>query len=176
MKSVKKTLTIAWILCILACVFAVYNVVDVVRANEGKLYLFYAIFQLCLSVATTIIYFVYSLKKETDILKNIKMFYTICFINIFNNIICWAITFWVEIVMGRTIARVRMRTFNQPIKEDEKLDNNVFDIKQEDYQIKETADVLSKKLEELDTKLKNNEISLEEYEKLKTEAINKYMN
>lgn len=176
MKGLKKTLTIAWILCVVACVFSVYNLVLELKDVTSKLYVFYAGLQVVLCLITAGIYFVYSLKKEQEIIKKVRLFYTICFVNIFNNIIAWAVSFWVEIVVGRTLARARFKNVQvQPVFE-EVENKDVVDMNEEDYEIKKSADVLSKKLEELDEKLKNNEITQEQYNQLKNEVINKYMN
>jgi len=179
LKNFKKTLLIAAILCVLAGLFSVYNLIQDLSVEKiSKFEVGFDILQIALSFITSIIYLFFSFKSNEYVLKCARFFYTICFVNIFNSIIAWVITFWVEITIGKFANKIR---YTQILKRQQNFDelntgSDIVDMSEEDYEINKTTDILSKRLNELKTAYENNEISEQEYEQLKDEVIKKYMN
>lgn len=178
MKNLKKTLKIAGFLLFLALALSVYYLYVDLSANKVSKYnVLNDIVEIVISIVTISYYFVYSLKTERQIMQSSKLFFTLSIVNIFNNFIAWIITFWIEIVVARQINHIHLNNFSQNInqKKNKTLDN-VIDLQDVDYSVESSASTLTKRLDELKEMFNNNQISVEEYEKLRQEAIKKYMN
>ena len=180
MKGINKTLKTASIWCFVSIFLGIGSLFYDIYAVEFSVYNI-IIDALCiiLSIITAIIYMVYAKKTKQEILNKHRTFYILCFANIFNSLIVWVIAFWVQMSVGREIrGQSFRRVFTMPnfAGENEETNPNNVILNEEDYEIKTYAETLTVKLEELKNLRSKNLISEEEYQKLRQEAIDNFMN
>ena len=187
MKGINKTLKTASIWCFVATLLGIGTLFYDIFAVEFSIYNI-IIDAVCigLSIFTAVVYLIYCKKTKQEILNKYRIFYTLCFANILNSLIVWVVAFWVQMSIGREIRGQSIkRVFTMPnfqteqSEQNEKASNNdpnTIVLDEEDYEIRTYAQNLTVKLEELKTLRSKNLISEEEYQKLRQEAINNFMN
>ena len=184
MKGINKTLKTASIWCFVATLLGIGTLFYDIFAIKFSIYnIIIDAICIALSIFTAVVYLIYSKKTKQEILSKFKMFYSLCFANIFNSLIVWVVAFWVQMTIGREIRGQSIkRVFTMPnfqTEQPEKTDNENSDtivLNEEDYEIRTYAQNLTIKLEELKNLRSKNLISEEEYQKLRQEAINNFMN
>lgn len=111
-------------------------------------------------------------KTLKQIVDKKAMFVTLLILNIFNNLIVWAMAFWVELLVSR-YSRVSTFSYNHigeqsvPKQEDEVV------LDKDDYEIKSKVDLLTEEIEKLNKLKESGAITEEEYKKLKEDLLNK---
>jgi len=182
MTNIKKTLKTAGIWCLVASLICVCSLLANIYLFEFSLYnIICDVFGIILSTTTGIIYLCYSRKEKEKVLKQRKLFFTLSIINIFNNLIVWVLSFWVQMSLNREIRTTGIKQmFNIPNNNQQPQykkgeDDNVIILDEDDYEIKHSAQTLTSRLEELKDLRTKNLISEEEYENLRQEALRKFM-
>ena len=183
MKGINKTLKTASIWCFVATALSIGTLFYDIFAVKFSIYnIIMDSFCIVLSIVTAIMYVYYSKKTKQEIINKHRTFYILCFANIFNSLIVWVIAFWVQMSVGREIRgqnfkRVfTMPNFQAENQEEQTQDTSTVILNEEDYEIRTYAQNLTVKLEELKTLRSKNLISEEEYQKLRQEAIDNFMN
>jgi len=176
----KKTLKYGGILCLIASLFDVASLMlDIFYYTFSTYYVVFDSICILLSVGTGIIY-LSLMNKTEDYLKSRRgLFLTLTILNIFNGLVVWVISFWVQITVSR---RQQVGTFfpfskeNGQQKKDNQQDSGSINLDEESYQERKIAKDLTEKLEEL-VKLRDKKlITEEEYKSMREEAIKKFIN
>ena len=98
MTNIKKTLKNAGIWCLVATIISVLSLISNIYLVDFVLYnIIWDIIGIILSITTGIIYLCYSKKNKEKLLKPRKIFFILTILNIFNNLIVWVLSFWVQI-------------------------------------------------------------------------------
>lgn len=97
-------------------------------------------------------------------------------LNIFTTLIVWFISFWVQITVARELRTDTLKNtiYGQTTQNTDNSDTII--LTEDDYEIKQSGQTLSTKLEELKNLKAQNLITEEEYERLRQEAIKNFMN
>lgn len=177
MKQIKKALSVAGILCVVSSMFSFAEMFsDLYYFQLGT----YAVVMdgICatLSVVTGIVFLIMKNKSLKQIVDKRWLFVTLLVLNIFNNLIVWAMAFWVELLVSR-YSRVSNFDYNhigaKQNEEHKEQNPNEIVLDQDDYEIKNKVDILTEEIEKL-TRLKDSgAITEEEFQKLKQDLINK---
>lgn len=182
MTNIKKTLKNAGIWCLVATIISVLSLISNIYLVDFVLYnIIWDIIGIILSITTGIIYLCYSKKNKEKLLKPRKIFFILTILNIFNNLIVWVLSFWVQISYNKEMRTIQLKQMfnmgnnNQSFNSQNNPDDNIITIDKEDYEIKEKTEKLTDKLEELKELRRKNLISEDEYEKLRQEALRKFM-
>ncbi len=168
MKDSKKTLLISGIICLVSGALSVLTLVMAVCAKEiGVTDI--VINSLCIALSfVTGISYLCVMNKGNDWLTDHRMLFIILmFLNIINGIIPWLVSFWVEIVITE---QYRIRLFNQNFKPGQEGDITLHD---NDYEISSKVDYIKSEIEKLDEMKRKNQITEEEYNRLRQDIINK---
>ena len=169
MKDSKKTLLISGIIClvsglfdILALCLAIFDIKpDTYTIVINSLYVF-------LSITTGIIYLCVMGKPIDWLVKNRMLFVVLMFLNIINGLVVWLVSFWVEIVITE---QYRIKLFNQNTNKPN--ENGDITLHDNDYEITSKVDFIKSEIEKLDEMKRKNQITEEEYNRLREEIINK---
>lgn len=183
MNDIKKTLKTAGIWCLIASLLCIASLFANIYLFQFSIYLIISnVFEIVLSITTSIIFLCYSGKSKEIILNKRNLFYTLSIINIFNNLIVWVLSFWVQITINKEVRTAGIKQFfnipnNNFNNQSEHNENNpdVIVIDENNYSINRNAENLTARLEELKKLRKKNLISQDEYEKLRQEALKKFM-
>lgn len=173
MKEIKKALFVAGIVCVVSSMFSFAQLFsDIFYFNAATYYVVLDGVYAALSITTGIIFLVMRSKSLKDIVEKRGMFITLLVLNIFNNLIVWAMAFWVELLVSR-YSRVSNFDYNHVGEQNTKVQENEVVLDKDDYEIKSKVDMLTEEIEKL-TKLKEiGAITEEEYKKLKEDLLNK---
>lgn len=173
MKEIKKALFVAGIVCVVSSMFSFAQLFsDIFYFNAATYYVVLDGVYAALSMTTGIIFLVMRSKSLKDIVEKRGMFITLLVLNIFNNLIVWAMAFWVELLVSR-YSRVSKFDYNHVGEQNTKVQENEVVLDKDDYEIKSKVDMLTEEIEKL-TKLKESgAITEEEYKKLKEDLLNK---
>lgn len=173
MKEIKKALFVAGIVCVVSSMFSFAQLFsDIFYFNAATYYVVLDGVYAALSITTGIIFLVMRSKSLKEIVEKRGMFITLLILNIFNNLIVWAMAFWVELLVSR-YSRVSNFDYNHIGEQNTKVQENEVVLDKDDYEIKSKVDMLTEEIEKL-TKLKESgAITEEEYKKLKEDLLNK---
>lgn len=173
MKEIKRALFVAGIVCVVSSMFSFAQLFsDIFYFNAATYYVVLDGVYAALSMTTGIIFLVMRSKSLKDIVEKRGMFITLLVLNIFNNLIVWAMAFWVELLVSR-YSRVSNFDYNHVGEQNTKVQENEVVLDKDDYEIKSKVDMLTEEIEKL-TKLKESgAITEEEYKKLKEDLLNK---
>ena len=173
MKEIKKALFVAGIVCVVSSMFSFAQLFsDIFYFNAATYYVVLDGVYAALSITTGIIFLVMRSKSLKEIVEKRGMFITLLVLNIFNNLIVWAMAFWVELLVSR-YSRVSNFDYNHVGEQNTKVQENEVVLDKDDYEIKSKVDMLTEEIEKL-TKLKESgAITEEEYKKLKEDLLNK---
>ena len=102
MKEFLRTLKIAGILCLVVSLFNIYSLMMDIFVIEFSVY-FIVSDSICLafSLITGITYLCFLRKSEEKILQQKLVFSILLFLNIFNGLVVWIISFWVLIAVNK---------------------------------------------------------------------------
>ena len=192
MKDLKKTLKIAGIVCLVETLFCIISLLLDIFVFEFETYNVVGdAVDIALSTATGTIFLIFMQKPTDEIVKNRTLFVVLLVLNIFNNIVVWAMSFWVEIVVSNRY-RIQMsgevykkfmsvsenddENENSENNNDEEENSEVVIVDGEEYNISKNKQTLTERLEELENLRNKKLISQEEYMELREEAILKFMN
>ena len=174
MKDFLRTLKIAGILCLVVSLFNIYSLMMDIFVIEFSVY-FIVSDSICLalSLISGIIYLCYLKKTEEQILQKKLTFSILLFLNIFNGLVVWIISFWVLIAVNKLQAEksaVYWNKQNENSSNSSKDETIIVDGK-ETYEIRQKSQALVARLEELKKLRDRNLISEEEYNNLRQEAL-----
>ena len=125
-----------------------------------------------LSIITGIIFLIMQNKTLKQIVDKKAMFVTLLILNIFNNLIVWAMAFWVELLVSR-YSRVSTFSYNHIGEQSVPKQENEVVLDKDDYEIKSKVDLLTEEIEKLNKLKESGAITEEEYKKLKEDLLNK---
>jgi len=173
MNKINKNLKIAGF-CILGLgILNIYLIVTDFLINKFEIfYLITDIIGLVLSLVTGAIYLYYSKKDKTKIVARHKTFFIISLLNIFNNIIVWFFTLWIQNTITKARFMERGFVVNE-YKNTQEPDSIILD--ESSYEVKDSVEWLNQKLNEINELKEQGKISEEEYKILREEAVKKYM-
>ena len=165
MKDPRKTILISGIICLVIAILASVNIyLDIVRSLPIYLIVYDAI-SIIISFGIGIYMIVVSRLDLEKLIKQQKVFLVLTFIAIFGSFITFLITFYTNFVLSSFLQyRVIYR---------KQANTDVIDI--ENVTIQDKADYLAKEIAKLEKKKEKGEISEEEFLKLKSELINKFL-
>ncbi len=173
MKQLRKALLIAGIVCVGSAMFSFAQLFSDIFYFQAKTY--YIVLDgvyAALSIITGIIFLIMQNKTLKQIVDKKAMFVTLLILNIFNNLIVWAMAFWVELLVSR-YSKVSTFSYNHIGEQSVPKQENEVVLDKDDYEIKSKVDMLTEEIEKL-TKLKESgAITEEEYKKLKEDLLNK---
>lgn len=168
MKNTKKTLLISGIICLISGALSILTLCLAIAEKQVGTY---DIVMDCIYVAMSLItgctYLCVMNKGNDWLTKHRMLFVVIMFLNIFNGLVPWLVSFWVEIVITE---QYRIKMFNQNFKTAQEGDITLHD---NDYEITSKVDYIKAELEKLEEMKRKNVISEEEYNRLRDEVINK---
>lgn len=178
MKEIKKALFVAGIVCLVSSMFSFAQLFsDIFYFNVATYYIVMDAIYCALSVTTGTIFLVMRNKSLKDIVAKRGMFITLLVLNIFNNLIVWAMAFWVELLVSR-YSRVSTFSYNHVGEQNTKQEQNVGQdnevvLDKDEYEIKNKVDMITEELEKLSKLKESGVITEEEYKKLKQDLLNK---
>ena len=173
MKDVKKTLKISGIVCICAALISVLDILlDIYIYDSNWLMIVVDSLLLVLSIVTGAIYLLYKNKSDEYIFKHKGVFTTLMLVNILNNIIVWAMSFYVQIVVNNC---QRTKFFTSVKYTNTVDDRDTIIIEPSDYEITSKVDLLSDEIGKLERLKKKGAITEEEFLVLKKELIEKFL-
>ena len=180
MTNIQKTLKTAGIWCLVASGIYILTLVADIFLIDFSLYnVILDGVSIVLAITTAVTYLCFSKKSKETILKNKSIFLVFSILNIFTTLIVWFISFWVQTTVARELRTDALKNafYNQTSNQTTGNTNNpdTIILTEDDYEIKQSAQTLSSKLEELKNLKAQNLITEEEYEKLRQEAINNFM-
>lgn len=170
MNDIKKTVKTTGIWCLALIALNVLSLLGSIF--EDKIPVFDVVTdvtEIILSLVTGIIFLCVSKKSNEEILKKNKLFLTLAIVNILNNLIVWLIVFCAYLSINKEIKH----------KKCENKENACDDVDEKagsDKEIVKSAESLTTKLEELSKLKEKNLISNEEYETLRQQAIQAFIN
>jgi len=171
----KKTLRLAGILCLIASLFDVASLMlDIFYYTFSVFYVVFDSLCVGLSVATGIIFLSLMDKSEDYLIKRKSLFLTLMILNIFNGLVVWVISFWVQITITKKLQNSTFPNFSEN-KSENKDGSNTINLDEEGYKERKIAKDLTEKLEELLRLKEKNLITEEEYKAMREEAIKKYI-
>lgn len=176
----KKTLKLGGILCLIASVFDVTSLMlDIFYYTFSVYYVVFDSICIVLSVGTGIIYLSLRNKSEKFLLSRRALFFTLTILNIFNGLVVWVISFWVQITVTRRQQAGAFFPFSKENaeKKDENEENSgVINLDEDSYKERKIAKDLTDKLEELERLKAKKLINEEEYKTMREDAIRKFIN
>ena len=178
MKQLRKALLIAGIVCVGSSMFSFAQLFSDIFYFQAKTY--YIVLDgvyAALSIITGIIFLIMQNKTLKQIVDKKAMFVTLLILNIFNNLIVWAMAFWVELLVSR-YSRVSTFSYNHVGEQNTKQEQNVGQdnevvLDKDEYEIKSKVDLLTEEIEKLNKLKESGAITEEEYKKLKEDLLNK---
>lgn len=173
MKEIKKALFVAGIVCVVSSMFSFAQLFsDIFYFNVATYYIVVDAIYCALSVTTGTIFLVMRNKSLKEIVAKRGMFITLLVLNIFNNLIVWAMAFWVELLVSR-YSRVSTFSYNHIGEQSVPKQENEVVLDKDDYEIKSKVDLLTEEIEKLNKLKESGAITEEEYKKLKEDLLNK---
>lgn len=177
MKQIKKALFIAGIICVVSSIFSFAELFsDLFYFQLETYYVVMDGIYAALSVTTGIIFLIMKNKSLKQIVDKKAMFITLLVLNIFNNLIVWAMAFWVELLVSR-YSRVSNFDYNhvgaKTGESHTEQNSNEIVLDKDDYEIKSKVDMLTEEIEKLKNLKDSGIITEEEFQKLKQDLINK---
>lgn len=173
MKQLRKALLIAGIVCVGSAMFSFAQLFSDIFYFQAKTY--YIVLDgvyAALSIITGIIFLIMQNKTLKQIVDKKAMFVTLLILNIFNNLIVWAMAFWVELLVSR-YSRVSTFSYNHIGEQSVPKQENEVVLDKDDYEIKSKVDLLTQEIEKLNKLKESGAITEEEYKKLKEDLLNK---
>ena len=173
MKQLRKALLIAGIVCVGSAMFSFAQLFSDIFYFQAKTY--YIVLDgvyAALSIITGIIFLIMQNKTLKQIVDKKAMFVTLLILNIFNNLIVWAMAFWVELFVSR-YSRVSTFSYNHIGEQSVPKQENEVVLDKDDYEIKSKVDLLTEEIEKLNKLKESGAITEEEYKKLKEDLLNK---
>lgn len=173
MKQLRKALLIAGIVCVGSAMFSFAQLFSDIFYFQAKTY--YIVLDgvyAALSIITGIIFLIMQNKTLKQIVDKKAMFVTLLILNIFNNLIVWAMAFWVELLVSR-YSRVSTFGYNHIGEQSVPKQENEVVLDKDDYEIKSKVDLLTEEIEKLNKLKESGAITEEEYKKLKEDLLNK---
>ena len=173
MKQLRKALLIAGIVCVGSAMFSFAQLFSDIFYFQAKTY--YIVLDgvyAALSIITGIIFLIMQNKTLKQIVGKKAMFVTLLILNIFNNLIVWAMAFWVELLVSR-YSRVSTFSYNHIGEQSVPKQENEVVLDKDDYEIKSKVDLLTEEIEKLNKLKESGAITEEEYKKLKEDLLNK---
>lgn len=173
MKQLRKALLIAGIVCVGSAMFSFAQLFSDIFYFQAKTY--YIVLDgvyAALSIITGIIFLIMQNKTLKQIVDKKAMFVTLLILNIFNNLIVWAMAFWVELLVSR-YSRVSTFSYNHIGEQSVPKQENEVVLDKDDYEIKSKLDLLTEEIEKLNKLKESGAITEEEYKKLKEDLLNK---
>ncbi len=173
MKQLRKALLIAGIVCVGSAMFSFAQLFSDIFYFQAKTY--YIVLDgvyAALSIITGIIFLIMQNKTLKQIVDKKAMFVTLLILNIFNNLIVWAMAFWVELLVSR-YSRVSTFSYNHIGEQSVPKQENEVVLDKDDYEIKSKVDLLTEEIEKLNKLKESGAITEEEYKKLKEDLLNK---
>ncbi|GEM_PF-2234746 len=173
MKQLRKALLIAGIVCVGSAMFSFAQLFSDIFYFQAKTY--YIVLDgvyAALSIITGIIFLIMRNKTLKQIVDKKAMFVTLLVLNIFNNLIVWAMAFWVELLVSR-YSRVSTFSYNHIGEQSVPKQENEVVLDKDDYEIKSKVDLLTEEIEKLNKLKESGAITEEEYKKLKEDLLNK---
>ena len=173
MKQLSKALLIAGIVCVGSAMFSFAQLFSDIFYFQAKTY--YIVLDgvyAALSIITGIIFLIMQNKTLKQIVDKKAMFVTLLILNIFNNLIVWAMAFWVELLVSR-YSRVSTFSYNHIGEQSVPKQENEVVLDKDDYEIKSKVDLLTEEIEKLNKLKESGAITEEEYKKLKEDLLNK---
>lgn len=173
MKQLRKALLIAGIVCVGSAMFSFAQLFSDIFYFQAKTY--YIVFDgvyAALSIITGIIFLIMRNKTLKQIVDKKAMFVTLLILNIFNNLIVWAMAFWVELLVSR-YSKVSTFSYNHIGEQSVPKQENEVVLDKDDYEIKSKVDLLTEEIEKLNKLKESGAITEEEYKKLKEDLLNK---
>lgn len=173
MKQLRKALLIAGIVCVGSAMFSFAQLFSDIFYFQAKTY--YIVLDgvyAALSIITGIIFLIMRNKTLKQIVDKKAMFVTLLILNIFNNLIVWAMAFWVELLVSR-YSRVSTFSYNHIGEQSVPKQENEVVLDKDDYEIKSKVDLLTEEIEKLNKLKESGAITEEEYKKLKEDLLNK---
>lgn len=173
MKQLRKALLIAGIVCVGSAMFSFAQLFSDIFYFQAKTY--YIVLDgvyAALSIITGIIFLIMQNKTLIQIVDKKAMFVTLLILNIFNNLIVWAMAFWVELLVSR-YSRVSTFSYNHIGEQSVPKQENEVVLDKDDYEIKSKVDLLTEEIEKLNKLKESGAITEEEYKKLKEDLLNK---
>lgn len=173
MKQLRKALLIAGIVCVGSAMFSFAQLFSDIFYFQAKTY--YIVLDgvyAALSIITGIIFLIMRNKTLKQIVDKKTMFVTLLILNIFNNLIVWAMAFWVELLVSR-YSKVSTFSYNHIGEQSVPKQENEVVLDKDDYEIKSKVDLLTEEIEKLNKLKESGAITEEEYKKLKEDLLNK---
>ena len=173
MKQLSKALLIAGIVCVGSAMFSFAQLFSDIFYFQAKTY--YIVLDgvyAALSIITGIIFLIMQNKTLKQIVDKKAIFVTLLILNIFNNLIVWAMAFWVELLVSR-YSRVSTFSYNHIGEQSVPKQENEVVLDKDDYEIKSKVDLLTEEIEKLNKLKESGAITEEEYKKLKEDLLNK---
>ena len=173
MKQLRNALLIAGIVCVGSAMFSFAQLFSDIFYFQAKTY--YIVLDgvyAALSIITGIIFLIMQNKTLKQIVDKKAMFVTLLILNIFNNLIVWAMAFWVELLVSR-YSRVSTFSYNHIGEQSVPKQENEVVLDKDDYEIKSKVDLLTEEIEKLNKLKESGAITEEEYKKLKEDLLNK---
>lgn len=173
MKQLRKALLIAGIVCVGSAMFSFAQLFSDIFYFQAKTY--YIVLDgvyAALSIITGIIFLIMRNKTLKQIVDKKAMFVTLLILNIFNNLIVWAMAFWVELLVSR-YSKVSTFSYNHIGEQSVSKQENEVVLDKDDYEIKSKVDLLTEEIEKLNKLKESGAITEEEYKKLKEDLLNK---
>lgn len=173
MKQLRKALLIAGIVCVGSAMFSFAQLFSDIFYFQAKTY--YIVLDgvyAALSIITGIIFLIMQNKTLKQIVDKKAMFVTLLILNIFNNLIVWAMAFWVELLVSR-YSKVSTFSYNHIGEQSVPKQENEVVLDKDDYEIKSKVDLLTEEIEKLNKLKESGAITEEEYKKLKEDLLNK---
>ena len=166
MKDPRKTILISGIISLILAVFSIAIVYLDLITNFSWIILIYDIISITISFVVGIYMIVISRFDFEKLAKQQKSFLAFTFIAIFGNFITWIITFYSYFALSNFLK------YKMLYKEKVSLNKDIIDV---EATIEDKAEFLSKEIEKLEKSKKKGEISEEEFLKLKSDLINKFL-
>lgn len=178
MKNTKKMLNIAGTICLFVGLLGIGSLMLDLFYNDFNVFnIVVDSVSIVLSFATGITYLVLAPKDASYLIKNRNLFFVIVAFNIFNNIIAWFVSFWVELTISQ-MSRVEKLSdlFEKPQQKPNSTDENVVILDKSEYEVQDIVDNLKTELEKLEKLKAQGLITEEEYQVMRKEIIDKCFN
>lgn len=176
MRDLKKTLRLAGIFCMLALIINIASLLLNIFVYKFTVFdIIIDVTDIILTISTAILYFVFMTKPTGVIINNRNIFMVFAILNIFNNFIVWIIAFWVEIAVGQHMRAENFASMYREQNAEARSSENPDVVIIDDFEVHTKKNELVSRLEELNNSLEKNLITQEEYDRLRQEAIDKFM-
>ena len=166
MKDPRKTILISGIISLIAgglnMIFAYLDL----SQNFSSIILIFDIVSISISLIVGIYMIIVSKFDLEKLAKQQKIFLAFTFIAIFGSFITWILTFYSYFALSNCLK------YKMLYKEEVSLNKDIIDV---EATIEDKAEFLSKEIEKLEKSKKKGEISEEEFLKLKSDLINKFL-